>query len=89
MTRIVIHILIPLNLIISLLLVAGGVIQNLKPAEKVQLLEPIAVSADGGIIENAVIDTENGTVTVDGAVVPDAEIITEEFGCCRKSIEIW
>ncbi|MDO4945263.1 MAG: potassium-transporting ATPase subunit KdpA [Ruminococcus sp.] len=79
MTRIVIHILIPLNLVISLLLVAGGVIQNLNPAEKVQLLEPVAVSADGEIIENAVIDTDAGTVTVDGNVVPDAEIVTEEF----------
>lgn len=79
MTRIVIHILIPLNLVISLLLVAGGVIQNLKPAEKVQLLEPVAVSADGEIIENAVIDTNAGTVTVDGKVIPDAEIVTEEF----------
>lgn len=79
MTRIVIHILIPLNLVISLLLVAGGVIQNLNPAEKVQLLEPVAVSADGEIIENAVIDTDAGTVTVDGNVVSDAEIVTEEF----------
>lgn len=79
MTRIVIHILIPLNLVISLLLVAGGVIQNLNPAEKVQLLEPVAVSADGEIIENAVIDADAGTVTVDGNVVPDAEIVTEEF----------
>lgn len=79
MTRIVIRILIPLNLVISLLLVAGGVIQNLKPAEKVQLLEPVAVSADGEIIENAVIDTNAGTVTVDGKVIPDAEIVTEEF----------
>ena len=78
-TRIVIHILIPLNLVISLLLVAGGVIQNLTPAEKVQLLEPVAVSADGEIIENAVIDTDAGTVTVDGNAVPDAEIVTEEF----------
>lgn len=79
MTRIMVHILIPLNLVISLLLVAGGVIQNLKPAEKVQLLEPVAVSADGEIIEDAIIDTDAGTVTVDGNVIPDAEIVTEEF----------
>lgn len=78
-TRIVVHILIPLNLVISVLLVGGGVIQNFKAAETVTLLEPIAVSADGEIIENAVIDTENCTVTVDGEIVPDAEIITEEF----------
>lgn len=43
-TRIIIHILIPLNLIISLCLVGGGVIQNLKGAETVSLVEPIAVA---------------------------------------------
>lgn len=61
------------------LLVGGRVIQNHKGAETVQLLEPIAVSADGEIIENAVIDTETGTVTLDGEIIPDAQIITEEF----------
>ena len=84
MTRIVIHILIPLNLVIALALAGGGVIQNLKPAETVSLVEPIAVSAetvaldaDGGIIEDAVIDTESGTVTVNGIAVADAVIIAE------------
>ncbi|HBA47598.1 MAG TPA: potassium-transporting ATPase subunit KdpA [Lachnospiraceae bacterium] len=79
MTRIVIHILLPLNLVISLLLVGGGVFQNLKGAETVPLLEPVAVSAEGKILEDAVIDEEVGTVTVEGALVPDAEIITEQF----------
>ncbi len=79
MTRIVIHILIPLNLVIALLLVGGGVIQNLKGAETVSLVEPVAVDAEGEILENAVIDMEEGTVTVDGALVPDAEIVTEQF----------
>lgn len=51
MTRIMIHVLLPLNLVISLLLVGGGVIQNLKPAETVSLLEPIAVSEEGEIIK--------------------------------------
>ena len=46
MTRIVIHILIPLNLVIAVALVGGGVIQNLKPAETVSLLEPVAVSTE-------------------------------------------
>lgn len=77
-TRIVIHILIPLNLVISLCLV-GGVIQNLKGAETVSLVEPIAVSADGEILENAEINLEAGTVTVDGKIVEDAEIVTEQF----------
>ena len=79
MTRIIIHILIPLNLVISLLLVGGGVIQNLRPAETVSLVEPIAVSAAGEVLEDAVIDTAEGTVTVDGVLVPDAEIVTEQF----------
>lgn len=79
MTRIVIHILIPLNLIISLLLVGGGVIQNFRGAETVSLVEPIAVSSQGEVIENAEINLEAGTVTVDGNIVPDAEIVTEQF----------
>lgn len=78
-TRIVIHILIPLNLVISLCLVGGGVIQNLKGAETVSLVEPIAVSADGEIIENAEIDLDTNTVTVDGKKIEDAEIVTEQF----------
>ena len=77
-TRIVIHILIPLNLVIALCLV-GGVIQNLKGAETVSLVEPIAVSADGEILENAEIDLHTNTVTVDGKKIEDAEIVTEQF----------
>ena len=79
MTRIVIHILLPLNLVIALCLVGGGVIQNLKGADTVSLVEPIAVSTDGETLENAEIDLEAGTVTVDGKVVEDAEIVTEQF----------
>lgn len=79
MTRIIIHILIPLNLVIALGLVGGGVIQNLKPAETVSLVEPIAISAEGEVIENAVIDQEKNTVTVDGKIIPDAEIVTDQF----------
>ncbi len=54
MTRIVLHILIPLNLVLALLLVAGGVVQNLKPAEEVMLLEPVAVSASSEILETQI-----------------------------------
>ena len=79
MTRIVIYILIPLNLVISLMLVGGGVIQNLKGQETVSLVEPIAVSAEGELLENAKIDLEAGTVTVDGQIIEDAEIVTEQF----------
>lgn len=79
LTRVILHILVPLNLVISLFLVAGGVIQNLKPAEVVSLVEPIAVSAGGEILENADIDVERGVVTVDGKTVSDAQIVTEQF----------
>lgn len=79
MTRIVIYLLIPLNIIVSLMLVGGGVIQNFKAGETVSLVEPIAVSQDGEVIENAVIDVESGTVTVDGEAVEDAEIVKEQF----------
>lgn len=79
MTRIVIHILLPLNLVIALLLAGGGVIQNLDGAEKISLIEPVAVSAEGEILEDAVIDPDAGIVTVDGERVLDAEIITEQF----------
>ena len=79
LTRIVVHILLPLNLVISLLLVGGGVIQNLKSAETVSLVEPIAVSAEGEILEDAVIDLDTETVTVDGEIVSNAQIVTEQF----------
>ncbi len=79
MVRIVVHILIPLNLVLSLCLVAGGVIQNFKGAETVPLLEPVAVGTDGKILEGAEIDAAAGTVTVNGEIVPDAEIVTEQF----------
>lgn len=79
MTRTVIHILIPLNLVISLMLVGGGVIQNLKGAETVTLVEPIAVSAEGEILEDAEIDLDTETIMVDGKVIQDAEIVTEQF----------
>ncbi len=79
MTRILIHVLIPLNLVIAVCLVGGGVIQNLRGAETVSLVEPIAVSSDGEILENAEIDLKTNTVTVDGKKIEDAEIVTEQF----------
>ena len=79
LTRILLYILIPLNLTVSLLLAGGGVIQNFKSGETVSLVEPIAVNAQGDVLEEAVIDTENGTVMAEGKLIPDAEIITEQF----------
>lgn len=79
MTRILLYLLIPLNLIISIGLVGGGVVQSLKPAERVLLLEPLAISAEGDIITNAIVDVENNVVTLDGVIVPDAVIVTEQI----------
>ena len=79
LTRIIVHILIPLNLVVSFLLVAEGVVQTFSGSETVTLVEPIAVSSDGDIIDDAVIDVEDGTVALDGELVEDAVIVTEEY----------
>ena len=78
MTKIILYILIPLNIVISIGLVSQGVVQNFKPSETVQLLEPIAIDKQGNIIENAIIDKKANTVSVDGKIVDGAEIIEEE-----------
>ncbi|MEG0762770.1 MAG: potassium-transporting ATPase subunit KdpA [Oscillospiraceae bacterium] len=78
-TRIILYILLPINIVISLCLVGGGVVQSLKAGEKVLLLEPIAVTQNGDIIENAVIDINTNTVTVNGQIIANAEIVTEQF----------
>lgn len=78
-TRVLLYVLIPISLVISLCLVGGGVVQNLKSAETVSLLEPIAVDRDGNTIHNAVINTETNTVSVNGTVVDGAQIIKEEI----------
>ncbi|HHZ06505.1 MAG TPA: potassium-transporting ATPase subunit KdpA [Clostridiales bacterium] len=77
-TRIIIHILLPINLVLAICLAGGGVVQSFKPAETVSLVEPIAVTADGTAIEDAVIDEKNNIVTVNGEIVMGAEIITEQ-----------
>lgn len=79
MTRILIHILIPLNLFVSLCLVGGGVIQNLQPGLNVTLVEPVIMDAKGNQIPDAVLNEENQAVTVDGKVIEDAQIITKQF----------
>lgn len=76
LTRSVLYILMPLSLVLSLVLVSQGVIQNLKPGAAVQLIEPVAVNAEGTILENA--EIINNQVFIDGQVI-DAQIITEQF----------
>lgn len=78
MTKIILYILIPLNIVISIGLVSQGVVQSLKSSETVQLLEPITIDKEGNIIENAIIDKKTNTVSVDGKIVNGAEIIEEE-----------
>ena len=79
LTRITVHILLPLNLVIALALVGGGVVQSLSASQTVELLEPIVADADGSIIEGAEIDPVTGTVTIDGAEMKDAVVITKEY----------
>ncbi len=79
MARILFQLLIPLNLVLALLLVWGGVVQNFSPALSVPLLQPIAVSSDGQQIPNAVIDKNSGEVTVDGKKITGAEVVSKQF----------
>ena len=80
LTRTVLYVLIPLNLVFGICLAAGGVISNFQPAQKAELVEPVAVqpNADGGwsVIDGAQI--EGDTVKVDGKVV-GSELIGQNF----------
>ena len=78
-TRIILHVLLPVNLVIALVLVGGGVMQNFKQSETVTLLEPVAVSAEGEILKDAVIDPDTGIVSTDGEAVSGAQVITEQY----------
>lgn len=78
LTRSVLYILMPLAIVVSLGIASQGVVQTFSPYDKVQLLEPIAVGAEGEILKDAVVDTETGTVTLDGAPVEEATIVTEQ-----------
>ena len=79
MIRIVVSVLIPLNLVVSIALVGGGVVQSLGAGEQADLLEPIAFDADGNQIADAKIDVDANKVTVDGKEVKDATIVTQEY----------
>ncbi|ATP39914.1 potassium-transporting ATPase subunit KdpA [Solibacillus sp. R5-41] len=78
-TRVNLYVLIPISFVITLCLLSQGVVQNLKPAETVQLLEPIAIAEDGTIIDSAQIDVESKEVFVNGELVANAQIVTEQF----------
>lgn len=76
-TRVILYILLPLALIESIFLVSQGVVQSGKSAQMVQLSEPIAVSKDGDVIENAQI--AGYSVTVNGKVIKDAKVVSKEI----------
>lgn len=79
MVKIVVHILLPVNFVLALLLVSGGVIQNFRAGDEVNLLEPVAISAEGQPIEGAKIDLATGVVILEGRVVENATIATKQF----------
>ena len=78
LTRAVVYIMMPICLVSSIVLVGLGVPQSLGGNTTVDLVEPIAMDADGNMITGADIDVENNTVTLDGQAVPDATIVTKE-----------
>lgn len=79
LTKVTLYILIPLSLVVSIALVSQGVPQTMKAAESVELMEPVAFDADGNYLEGAEIDVKNNMVKVDGQIVEDAQIVTEEI----------
>ena len=78
LVRAVVYVMLPLCLVVSIALVGLGVPQSLGGSRTADLLEPFAVDAGGSRIAGAEIDLEHNTVTLDGAVVADAQIITKQ-----------
>ncbi len=78
MTRSILYILLPLSFVLAICLAGSGVVQTFSSYQTVDLVEPIAIAADGSTIDNAVIDTDANTVSVDGQIVSDATIVTQE-----------
>ena len=78
LTRCTLYILIPICLITTVVLTQQGVPQSLGGNKYVDLVEPIAADAEGNYLPDAEIDRNAGTVTVDGQVVEDAQIITKQ-----------
>lgn len=54
LTRTVLYILMPLSIVVSLVLVSQGVVQNFKPYETVSLLEPITLE-DGTVVTEGIV----------------------------------
>ncbi|MGN8913238.1 potassium-transporting ATPase subunit KdpA [Anaerofustis butyriciformans] len=75
-TRSILYILLPLSIVVTIGLASQGVVQTMRGHEEVALLEPVAVTTEGEVIEHAKI--LNDKVYVDGKEVKDAEIVTKE-----------
>lgn len=69
--------LLPLNLVLSLLLSASGVPMSMENERSSALIEPVAISANGEILTDAVLDLERDRVYVDEKPVA-AQIIREQ-----------
>lgn len=54
LTRIILYVLLPLSIVTSLLLVSQGVVQNLKPYDTVELVEPIKDEEGATVTEQVV-----------------------------------
>lgn len=79
LTKITLYVLVPLNIVVALALVSGGVVQNWSPSQNVTLVEPIAIDQENQVIANAIIDLETNTVMLDGQLVTDAKIVKEQY----------
>ena len=79
MTRIILYILLPVNIVLGIALVGGGVIQNFDAHKEVALIEPIAVDAQNNVLEDAQIDLDNQVVYMDGKEVKDAVIVDKQY----------
>ena len=78
LTRAVVYILLPLAVVGSILISSQGAVQSLRPYDKAELREPVALDENGEIIEGAHVDKETGAVTVDGVPVEASRIVTEQ-----------
>lgn len=54
LTRIVLYLLVPLSIVLSILLVSQGTVQNFKPYEEVALLEEIVLD-DGNRVTSQIV----------------------------------
>ena len=79
MTRVIMELLIPLCLVSTIILVSQGVVQSFDKYDTVDLVEPFAIDADGNRIEGADVDVDAGTVTLEGAPVDGATIVSKEI----------